>query len=697
MQKTSIVISASPDDLEYLAASIDNIRKFTERDTYELIVVEHGGSWKVREWLADQTDVLTLFHEEHLTQGQAWNKGTGTASGDNILFLHSDTLVTEYWLDYMIQSLYQNEDIAGVGPVTNNAEGDQVVEVSYTSMEGMLQQGRVCNRNFGLKQKLTISDFCMFFKKSAVSEIGPFHEELGGEELAADYCLRIAQANYRLMVCTNVFVHHYGLEMASDRTSKRLFKTLWGFGPLAVKPQSILNSLLPTEITEAFRILVVGSGCGLTLLSLKQHFAEAEVYGIEPNTKARLISQNLLGNVASVTGGFEDTTFEREFFDYIFLSTTQNLVEALTQCRTLLKSDGKLIADLPNVYHYSMVASLVKGKELEERNLAAWSIEEFTAVLEKTNFEVATIQTVKENLQQEEQVFINGLRRLVPNELPEHFDVSRFFIIAKKETSPAVLQDMFNQLFQNPSEELVEDILKSSAGQILNAVKSYNGPVVPLLNYLAISNFERNQMDQVFPLLSRAHELNPEDPTTLLNLGTVYYGAGDDEKALYWLEKIPEKNEQIESWIYQIQETINLKSDTFKWLKFLLLRIEHGVKKDESIAELTQLIQSENIGFQLIGNIIRTDIADKLGTINLLVNYLYENDHFKYVLSMLEMALEYQDDQDETLFLLASLSFKLNDYNSSLKYLNRIKADSEKASNLRMNIKHLQLAEGFRK
>ncbi|MFB5759858.1 glycosyltransferase [Paenibacillus medicaginis] len=691
MQKTSIVISASPDDLEYLAASIDNIRKFTERGTYELIVVEHGGSWKVREWLADQTDVLTLFHEGLLTQGQAWNKGVEVASGDNILFLHSDTLVTEYWLDYMMQSLYQDQDIAGVGPVTNNAEGDQAVEVSYTSMEGMLQQGRICNRNFGLKQKLAISDFCMFFKKAVVSEIGPFHEELGGEELAADYCLRIAQAKYRLMVCTNVFVHHYGLKMASNRTSKRLFKTLWGFGQLEVKPQSSLNNLLPIDIPEVFRILVVGSGCGATLLSLKQQFPEAEVYGIEANTKARLISQNLLGHKDSVINSFERAEFKEEFFDYILLSTTQNLVEALIQSRTLLKSDGKLIADLPNVYHYSTVVSLVKGKELDERNLAAWSIEEFTAVLEKINFEVASIQTVKENLQQEEQVFINGLRRLVPNELPEHFDVSRFLIIAKKETSPAVLHESFNRLFQNPSEELAEEILKSSASQILKAVKSYNGPVVPLLNYLAISHFERNQMAQVFPLLSKAHELNPDDPTTLLNLGTVYYGAGDDEKALYWLERIPEKSEQIESWMYQIQETINLKSDTLKWLKFLLLRTEHGVKRDESMAELFQLIQKEEISFQTISNVIRAEIGDKLSTVNLFVNYLYENGHFTCVLAMLEIALEYQDDQDETLFILANLSYKLNDCNSSLKYLNRIKMESEKVSNLRMNITTLQL------
>lgn len=122
MQKTSIIISCSSMDVEYTKALVDSLRRYTLRGSYQLIIVEHGNSTSARNWLIEQVDILTLFHEETLTQAQAWNIGFNAATGDNVLFLHSDVLVTENWLSYMVQSLYQDEDIAGVGPVTNFAE-----------------------------------------------------------------------------------------------------------------------------------------------------------------------------------------------------------------------------------------------------------------------------------------------------------------------------------------------------------------------------------------------------------------------------------------------------------------------------------------------------------------------------------------------------------------------------------------------
>lgn len=86
MQKTSIIISCSSMDVEYTKALVDSLRRYTLRGSYQLIIVEHGNSTSARNWLIEQVDILTLFHEETLTQAQAWNIGFNAATGDNVLF-----------------------------------------------------------------------------------------------------------------------------------------------------------------------------------------------------------------------------------------------------------------------------------------------------------------------------------------------------------------------------------------------------------------------------------------------------------------------------------------------------------------------------------------------------------------------------------------------------------------------------------
>ncbi|MNW26100.1 N-glycosyltransferase [compost metagenome] len=685
MHKTSIILNAAPNEQEYLAASIDNIRKFTERGAYELIVVEHGGSLKQKEWLADQTDILTLFHDSPLTEGQVWNRGIEMSSGNSVLLLHSDTLVTEYWLDYMIQSLYQNEDIAGVGPLSNHAIGDQVIEVNYDSMEGMLQFGRNCNRSFGLKQQVTLSGFCLFLKRDVIDSIGSFHEQLQGQELTVDYCLRIAQVKYRLMVCTNVFVHHYGLENENDLSSSRTFKTKWGFSSLEVLVNPVHKTLLPVGTSNLSRVLVVGSSFGNTLLSLHHSLPDVELHGVEFNSTIREISQGLYPDSIHISNTLQGYKAEQGYFDYIMVNTTCNVQEVLEDCYRLLTGSGILHVNVPNVYHYSTISKLMKGAELERHRLTDWSLDSIKMLLERNNLRISTVEAIKEQTSSEEQAFINSLKRINSGELSQHIEVRSFMIAAYKMLDSANLHERFNQLFQNPNEELVEQILLSSSSSILQAANTYSGPVVPLLNYLAISYYERDEMKQVFPLLSRAHELAPEDPTTLLNLGTVYYGAGDDEKALYWLRKIQDKNEQIEGWIEELHEIVTLKADKQRWLKFLVLRVEHNVQRNDSLKEIQELLTS-TITIEDIGEIIRSNVFDKANTTTIFVNYFFEQGLYEVTIELLKLSLLFNKEKDHTNYLIASLYYTLGDFRNALHALDHVAQENEQVRNLRLRL-----------
>ncbi|MGP0584728.1 glycosyltransferase [Paenibacillus timonensis] len=643
MQRTSIIISCSSMDVEYTKALVDSLRRYTLRGSYQLIIVEHGNSTSARNWLIEQDDILTLFHEETLTQAQAWNIGFNAATGDNVLFLHSDVLVTENWLSYMVQSLYQDEDIAGVGPVTNFAEGEQQIPVQFTSIEELLSFARENSRHIQQSPKLTLSDFCMLFKREVVEQIGPFQEQLSGEALGIDYSLRIAQSGYKLLLSKHVFLHHYG-EGDKELNYNWYFRKNWGFDIDQARNCNNILSLLPVSPDNPLRILHVGSGCGATLLNLKQRYPHAELFGVESNKKAASLNIEI-DKVTKRT--IEEHHFDEKTFDYILISTVKDPMETLSVCANLLHAGGQIILDFPNDNHFSTIQRMLKNEPVLSRGTSGFNLHEMSRIFEEAGFDELHIDYLKKEMTTSDLQFTRGLRSLVDHELPEHFDVTNFIIRATPNVNPETLHEKFNRLFQAPSDEMLNQILLHSTQTILSAVDSYSGPSLLLLNYLAISNYERNLMDQVLPFLNKAYDMESEDPTTLLNLGTVSYGLGKEEDALHWFKKLPEKNEQIEKWIYELEEVISFKSNPHKWMRFLLLRVEHNVQREESLLEVINLLKSSRERLILAKEIIREDIIEKINTINLLINSCYENQLYNEVIAFLEMSLEFGGDQLE--------------------------------------------------
>lgn len=651
MQKTSIIISCSSMDVEYTKALVDSIRRYTLRGSYQLIIVEHGNSTSARNWLIEQVDILTLSHEETLTQAQAWNIGFNAATGDNVLFLHSDVLVTENWLSYMVQSLYQDEDIAGVGPLTNFADGEQMISAEFSSIEELLSFARENSRDFRQTPKLTLSYFCMLFKRDIVELIGPFEEHLTGEALGIDYSLRITQSGYKLMLSKHVFLHHYG-EGDKELDCNWYFRRKWGFDIDRARNCNNLLFLLPESSNNPLRILHVGSGCGATLMNLKHRYPQAALFGVECNKKAASINIEF-DKLTKRT--IEEHQFEENTFDYILISTIKDPMEALLVCANLLRAGGQIILDLPNDNHFSAIQRMLKNEPGSSRGTSGFSLHEVSRIFEEAGFDELHIDYLKKEMTSSDLQFTRGLRSLVDHELPEHFDVTNFLIRATKNVSPVTLHEKFNRLFQAPSDELLNQILLHSTQTILSAVDSYSGPSLLLLNYLAISNYERNQMDQVLPFLNKAYDMDSEDPTTLLNLGTVSYGLGREEDALHWFKKLPEKNEQIEKWVYELEETMILKNNPRKWMKFLLLRVEHNVQREDSLLEVINLLKTSEDQLLLAKEIIHEDIIEKINTINLLINCCYENQLYDKVLALLETTVEYGGEPSEVTKLIQSI------------------------------------------
>ena len=208
---TSIII-VTHNQLPYTQQCIDSLRMRTD-EPYELILVDNGSTDGTPDYLNTLADARVILNTENRGFPAAVNQGMEVASGENILLLNNDTLLTTGWLNRLLARLHSAPDIGIVGPVSNNVSGPQQVPVSYTdlsSLDGFAWDwGKKHDRQSVNEERLV--GFCMLMKREIVDLIGDMDERFGiGCFEDDDFCRRTNAAGYRTVIAVDSFVHHFG-------------------------------------------------------------------------------------------------------------------------------------------------------------------------------------------------------------------------------------------------------------------------------------------------------------------------------------------------------------------------------------------------------------------------------------------------------------------------------------------------------
>jgi GT2 family glycosyltransferase len=238
--KTTSIIIPNFNGLSYLKDCIYSIREHTHLP-YELIVVDNGSTdGSVDFCLSERVTIVSLGYNAGFPA--ACNLGLKVASGDALLLLNNDVIVTENWLFNMQRCLYSQEEIGIVGPMTNFASGAQQIDEPFTNIGDMAAR---FNRPDRKKWKSTnrIVGMCMLFKRELLERIGYLDERFSpGHFEDDDFCYRARQAGFRLMICGDVFVFHHGSASFGRQGEERVqrlirenrqkFLEKWGLDPL---------------------------------------------------------------------------------------------------------------------------------------------------------------------------------------------------------------------------------------------------------------------------------------------------------------------------------------------------------------------------------------------------------------------------------------------------------------------------------
>ncbi|WP_248927682.1 glycosyltransferase family 2 protein [Paenibacillus hamazuiensis] len=239
MQKASIIIP-NRNGLSYLQQCIASIVRHTDVP-YEIIVVDNGSKdGSVEYCLKERRKVRLVSVPFNRGFPGACNLGLKLASGDAMLLLNNDVIVTPNWLSNLMRCLYSSRETGIVGPTTNYASGRQRVDSPYGSPELAAQAPNIPDA--GKWQTVPrLVGFCFLIKRELMETIGLLDEQFApGHFEDDDYCFRARLAGFQLKIAGDTFVYHHGsasFGQESEQVKSLIrrnydkFVAKWGFDP----------------------------------------------------------------------------------------------------------------------------------------------------------------------------------------------------------------------------------------------------------------------------------------------------------------------------------------------------------------------------------------------------------------------------------------------------------------------------------
>lgn len=210
------VVILTYNNWEYTSACLAAVLGCSDYPNLEIIVVDNASSDQTREQLRGLERrgprVRVVLNDANLGFAAGNNVGLRLARGEFVILLNNDTVVTRGWVRDLIRPMQLDPRIGLTGPLTNNIGNEQKVKPGYGDIEEMHRWARrfVRGRLRRTFDTGNLAFFCVAIRRGVLEGVGLLDEVYGiGFFEDDDYCRRVRQADYRLVIADDVFVHHH--------------------------------------------------------------------------------------------------------------------------------------------------------------------------------------------------------------------------------------------------------------------------------------------------------------------------------------------------------------------------------------------------------------------------------------------------------------------------------------------------------
>lgn len=179
---------------------------------HEVIVVDNASPDGAADIAAAKDWVKLVRNAENRGFAAASNQAYEASTGDTVLFLNSDALVTRHGLVELASALYASGSIGAAAPLTNFACNEQAVPPCLTDLANLERFAEdVARREREDADSDFLIGFCLAVKRPVLEELGAFDERFitGGAE-DTELCYRLRRSGYRLAVAQRSYIHHLG-------------------------------------------------------------------------------------------------------------------------------------------------------------------------------------------------------------------------------------------------------------------------------------------------------------------------------------------------------------------------------------------------------------------------------------------------------------------------------------------------------
>ena len=370
---------------------IDSIYKYTENINYELITVNNGSDEETTAW----AETLPHCKKINLKYNIGSSRGGTLALMPNIfdgrftVYLSNDVIVTKNWLTSLLDCIKSDTKIAFVSPVYNSSSNRQTIPVNYTSIEEMQQFAEKYNQPNPLlwEDRARLFGIAMILRPWAFEQIGGLNDLYFSYDMFSDddLCVKLNQAGYRMVLCRDTFVHHFGSATLKEgqfevmEKGRRQFHAKHGFdswGALGDK-YAIFTAMMGHFKDNCVNILAVNPRYGEEFLMLKNTLRSCNITNVNVdvfNTDKlfqrglEALADNIFYSASMSQLG---ELLKGKKYDIIMLCEEAagcfGLETFIRTAVELLNKNGRIFLVLDNMYSRNVIYGLLtKGKLSED-------------------------------------------------------------------------------------------------------------------------------------------------------------------------------------------------------------------------------------------------------------------------------------------------------------------------------------------